>query len=55
METNINLHGEHKIKWTKSGTEIGWNFTPNSVKIHTPIHNELIISSPSTNELWDET
>ena len=52
---NIHLHGEHKVKWTKSGTEIGWNFTPNSVRIHTPIHNELIISSPSTNELFDSS
>lgn len=55
MVQHIRQCGEHKIKWTKTGTEIGWNFTPNSVRIHTPIHNELIITSPSTNELLDES
>ena len=47
-------NGTHTVEWLRlGGNEIGFGFTPNSVRIHTPIHNSLIITSPSHNELLD--
>lgn len=50
--TGYTSSGLHEIKWLRSeGLERGWGFTPNSVRIHTPIHNTLTIKTSSNNEL----
>ena len=47
--------GNHTVEWIRiPGTKTSWPFSPNSIRIHTPIYNELIITSPSNNQLIDE-
>lgn len=48
--------GTHTVEFIRlGGSKTGWAFTPNSVRIHTPIHNTLTITSPSNNQLVDVT
>lgn len=44
--------GLHDVEWIRiAGEETGWPFKPNAIRIHTPIYNEMEITSPSTNQL----
>lgn len=44
--------GLHDVEWIRiAGEETGWPFKANAIRIHTPIYNEMKITSPSTNQL----
>ena len=44
--------GLHDVEWIRiTGEETGWPFKPNAIRIHTPIYNEMEITSPSINQL----